>query len=292
MAERQTTLAEERLRTRTSQWREVALSDLRLDGRFQRLVNPNQVSKIKAEFHPQGIGSVLAMRIEGQAETDPPFALGDGQQRYHALVQIQQEIQDGARQPDGFRPTVMAEVFDEPLSSDEAAALFRLRNQQKPIPTGDRDRIAVVEGDETMVELVDQAHDAGYVVFDDDPEEVSMTARTEGKQIIRLGAKKGVNGLLTRALTVQARAFETPGGKLQGTLHPKVLLATAKLMVTNPHLEDEVLTTAMAQMGLPALTHMVNSTAEKTGSRVEGAARTTLVDLYNKGRRGKERIKR
>jgi hypothetical protein len=110
MAERQTTLAEERLRTRTSQWREVALSDLRLDGRFQRLVNPNQVSKIKAEFHPQGIGSVLAMRIEGQAETDPPFALGDGQQRYHALVQIQQEIQDGARQPDGFRPTVMAEV--------------------------------------------------------------------------------------------------------------------------------------------------------------------------------------
>ena len=119
-----------------------------------------------------------------------------------------------------------------------------------------------------------------------------MPHLTEAKMIVRWDKTKQIPGLLTRSLTVQARAFETPEGNLIGTLDPKVLAATAWLLVKNENLVEDELIRVMSAVGLPALQQLAKAKADTEGTRMLGAAKTILVDRYNKGKRGGERISR
>jgi hypothetical protein len=68
------------------------------------------------------------------------YAILDGQTRWLALG-----ADTGTIHPESDG-NVDVEIFDD-LTHPEAALLFRLRNQQRPVSPKDRDRIAVVEGD-------------------------------------------------------------------------------------------------------------------------------------------------
>lgn len=277
----------ETLAKRVSEAREVPLSEIRIDKRFQRALNGNAVLKIQTEYHPKGIGKLLLAGIEGQ----PGLASIDGQTRLVALRELEKEITEGRRELAGFRSVVDAEVFPE-LTIEEAALLFRLRNQQRPVPPKDRDRVKVTEGDPVMQAVVEQSEAAGYVVFADDPAEITMSHLSEAKMIVRWDRTKQIPGLLTRALTIQARAFETPEGNLIGTLDPKVLAATAWLMTKNPTLVEDELIRVMSAVGLPALQQLAKAKADTEGTRTLGALKTILVERYNKGKRGSDRISR
>ena len=157
--------AAERLRDRKAQIREIALDELYVDNRFQRALNPNKVNKIKDGYHPQGIGYMLAGHVLGDrpanASTTARYAVIDGQTRWKALVDLREEFQAGQLVPE-VAPTVNVEVFEE-LTSEEAALLFRLRNDQRPVKPAERDRIMVTERDPTMIQVVGQSADAGYI---------------------------------------------------------------------------------------------------------------------------------
>lgn len=263
------------LAQKTSRFDHLEMDQLRVDMRFQRAINVNAVRKIKDDFHPAGVGPLLVARING----DVSYFIVDGQTRFQAMKEL------------GGFTHVVAEIFDE-LTVSEAALLFRLRNNQKPIPPVQRDRVAVTEGDPIMTEVVRQAAATDYVVFDDDPEKVTMTALTDAKMIVRWGSDKAFQDLLARALLIQAHAFQPVDGTLDGTLDGKILAATAELILHNPNLNDDELARVMADAQLPALQAFIKRKAELEGTRMKSAAKTVLVERYNKGKKGDERIGR
>src|SRR5262249_1175106 len=179
-------------------------------------------------------------------EGDPPLAVIDGQTRYQALKDLTQD----APETPGLRDTLPAEVFPE-LTVAEAALLFRLRNAQKPVPPRDRNKIAVIEGDETMRTVIKQATETGYVVYSDDPDTVPETlgglpAVEVAKRLVVWGQKYERPELLAEALAIQAEAFRVPESQdLRGTVHPQILQATGDLLRKNPNINESELARVM-----------------------------------------------
>lgn len=283
----QTTEAWKGLLLRKSQIKEVPLSSVYVDPRFQRDLNPNAVNRIKEEYHPQGIGQLLLARIVEDGTTRTEWAVIDGQTRFKALEELHQEIQEGRREVEDFSRTVLAEVFDD-LTPAEAALLFSLRNAQRPVPPAERDRIAITEGDPTMREVMRQSEAAGYTVFPEDEEDpTAMPAIEVAKRVVRWGDKYNRPGLLTESLNVQANAF----GRGVGFLDRQVLGATADLIRKNPNLDDAgELARVMAVLTLPGLRGQAEAKGARQGKRMHGSLQLVMIEAYNKGKRRDERI--
>lgn len=288
MSDISSTKAWETLRHRKSELREIPLSELAVDSRFQRALNPNAVNRIKEEYHPQGIGHLVVARITVNGALRAGWTVIDGQTRWKALEELQVEVAEGRRHVPDLAATVRAEAFDE-LTVPEAALLFRLRNAQRPVPPKDRDRIMVTEGDPTMVQVVEQAAAAGYRVFpDDDDNPPTMPYVDVAKRIVRWGHRYNRPELLTEALNVQAQAFGTE----LGSVDKQVLGATADLLRKNPNLDDAgELVRVMSAMGLPGVRGQSEAMAAKIGKRMHGAIQLVLVQVYNKGKRRDEKIR-
>lgn len=273
----------ESLRRRKSQLREVPITELSVDSRFQRALNPNAVLRIKNEYHPQGIGHLVVAHIVEDGDGRSHWTVIDGQTRWKALEELHAEVADGRREGvTDLATTVLAEAFDE-LTVPEAALLFRLRNAQRPVPPRDRDRIMVTEGDPVMVEVVRQSEAAGYRVFSDDDETPTMPHLEVAKRVVRWGRKYSRPDLLTEALTIQAQAF-TIG---VGLVDKQVLGATADLLRKNANLVEDELVRVMSTLGLPGLRGQAEAMAARIGKRLHGAIQLVLVEAYNKGKRGK-----
>lgn len=276
---------------RSSEMRDLGIDDLRIDMRFQRAINTNSMARIKAEYHPNGVGHILVAGVPPVNVGEPRYAVIDGQTRYRAIKELIVDQREGKDVPPGLTQTIRAEVFPE-LTVNEAALLFRLRNAQRPVPPKDRDRIAVVEGDPLMQTVVTQAADAGYVVFSDD-ESVPATmekAIEEAKRIVQWGKKHNRPNLLTEALTIQAEAFRNPDSPdLRGTIHPKILQATADLMRKNPNLVESELARVMRTQA--DLLFDSEKTAQRDRIRLHKAIQIVLRERYNKGKARAERIK-
>jgi hypothetical protein len=280
------TEAWESLRRRKSQVKEVPLTSVYVDARFQRALNPNAVHRIKDEYHPQGVGQLLLAGIAEDGTAHAGLVVIDGQTRFKALEELHHEVQDGRRQVEDLTPTVVAEVFDE-LTVAEAALLFRLRNAQRPVPPKERDRIMVSEGNPEMVEVVRQSEAAGYRVFtdDEDNEPVTMPHLEVAKRIVRWGKKYSRPELLTEALNVQAQAF----GQKVGDVDKQVLGATADLLRKNANLDDSgELVRVLSTLGLPGLRGQAEARASRYGKRMHGAIQLVIIEVYNKGKRGKD----
>jgi len=280
--------AAESLRHKKSHIREVAFDQTYVDARFQRIVNPTAVTKIENEFHPAGVGHLLLAAVteaDGSRQQPGKYAVVDGQTRWHAMQALHQ-----APEPIPDLPqSVTAEVFED-LTVAEAALLFRLRNAQRPIPPADRDRIAVTEGDPTMVQVVKQAEAAGYVVYADEPEDRTLpqSCITVAKRIVSWGRKYSRPDLLAEALNIQAQAY---GTKL-GDVDPQILAATADLLRKNSNLVEEEFAMVLSQLGQSGLLALGKVEGDKVGKRMHGGLQIVLCAAYNKkgGKRGGEKI--
>jgi hypothetical protein len=282
--------AAESLRHRKSRITEVQLSDLYVDNRFQRALNPNKVTKIKDTYHPQGIGYLLAAGVDGHdpaAADGAKYAVIDGQTRWKALHELYSEVLEGRASVEGLAPVVSVELFDN-LTIPEAALLFRLRNDQRPVSPRERDRIMVTEGNPTMVEVVRQSADAGYVVFPEDTDEAAtMPHLTEGKRIVTWGTRYKRPQLLTEALTVQAQAF----GTQPGDVDKQILQATALLLRKNENLNEDELARVMAAIRITGIRAQAEALAARINKRVGGCIQIVLAEAYNKGKRGADKIR-
>lgn len=279
--------AAERLHHRKSKVTEVPLEELYVDPRFQRAVNPNKVRHIKDTYHPQGIGFLLVAEVEDRPKDVPSsarYAVIDGQTRWRALNELQAEITDNRSAIHQFAPSVGAEIFDA-LTIDEAALLFRLRNDQSPVKPAERDRIMVTEGDPTMIQVVRQSADAGFVVFpEDDDELATMPHLTEAKRIVVWGNKYKRPQLLTEALTIQAQAY----GTAVGSVDKQVLQATADLLRKNDNLVEDELARVLATLTIPGLRAQAEALSSRIGKRMHGCIQIVLAEAYNKGKRGRD----
>jgi len=278
--------AAQSLRHRKSRITEVRLDDLYVDNDFQRALNPNKVNKIKDSYHPQGIGYLLVAGIDGRnpATVGGRYAVIDGQTRWKALHELCAEVSEGQRLVEGGLPaTVGVELFEE-LTVPEAALLFRLRNDQRPVSPKERDRIMVTEGNPIMVEVVKQAADAGYIVFpEDDDKPSTMPHVNEAKRIVTWGNKYKRPQLLVEALTIQAQAF----GTKPGDVDKQILQATADLLRKNDNLNEEELARVMALPGVTGLRAEAEALAARINKRMHGCIQIVLAEAYNKGKRGK-----
>lgn len=274
------------LRQRRSRITEVRLDDLYVDNDFQRALNPNKVNKIKDSYHPCGIGYLLVAGVTGRdpATVGGKYAVIDGQTRWKALHELYAEVTDGRRVVEGGLPaTVHAELFDE-LTVPEAALLFRLRNDQRPVSARERDRIMVTERDATMLEVVKQSADAGYIVFpEDDDQPSTMPHLTEAKRIVTWGVKYKRPQLLVEALTIQAQAF----GTKPGDVDKQILQATADLLRKNDNLNEDELARVMAAYGVTGLRAEAEALATRINKRMHGCIQIVLAEAYNKGKRGR-----
>jgi hypothetical protein len=279
--------AAERLLTRKSKITDVPLEELYVDTRFQRAVNPNKVHKIKDTYHPQGIGLLLVAEVDDRPSNVPNsarYAVIDGQTRWKALTELEAEINENRSAAHGFAPVVSAEVFDD-LTVDEAALLFRLRNDQSPVRPQERDRIMVTEGDPIMIQVVRQSADAGFIVFpEDDDQLATMPHLTEAKRIVVWGNKYKRPQLLTEALTIQAEAY----GTHVGAVDKQVVQATADLLRKNDNLVEDELARVLATLTIPGLRAQAEALSGRIGKRMHGCIQIVLVEAYNKGKRGRD----
>ena len=277
--------AAESLRHKKSHVTEVSINSLYVDDRFQRALNPNKVLRIKNAYHPQGIGHLLVARVTEPGVVPPAeYAVIDGQTRWRALTELAAEIQEGTTAAEGFSPVAQVEMFDG-LTVNEAAFLFRLRNDQSPVRPAERDRIMVTEGNPIMVEVVRQSADAGFVVFsDDESRPATMPYLAEAKRIVTWGMKYKRPQLLTEALNIQAEAF----GTALGSIDRQILQATADLLRKNNSLSEEELARVMTTLGIPGLRAQAEALSSRISKRMHGCLQIVLAEAYNKGKRGRD----
>lgn len=276
----------ETLRRKTAQIRDIPLSDVYVDLRFQRPVNPNQLNRIKDDYHPNGLGVAVIGHIEDQDDRPQRYAIIDGQTRFQAVSELHKEVAEGAREVHDLRDTLTAEVYED-LTIGEAALLFGLRNNQKPIPPYHRDRVLASEGDLVMSEVVSQCADAGYIVFDEDEARINMPHRTHARRILGYGKRASRPKLLEETLIIQSQAF----GTAVGYLDKDVLQATAELLLKNPNVIEDEIVRVLTTLGLPGIRGQAEVAAVKYGQRMSKACRGVIVDAYNKGKRGADKIR-
>jgi len=279
--------AKENLMKRHSEVLTLAVGDLFVDPRFQRPLNPNHANKIRAEYHPQGLGFILAATVvndDGTPAAGPGgerYAVLDGQTRWRAIQDLLEDG-DGTVKP---ADTLQAEVFHD-LTEEEAAALFALRNDQKPVRPEDRDRIAFAAGDPIMKDVIRQSTDAGYRLYSEDPENepVNMPHREHAKRIVIWGKKAGRPDLLAETLIIQSKAFGTDIGYLNRDL----MSATARMLLRHPNLNEDETVRVLSVMGLPGIQGQAEQEAARSGKRMSGAMEIVLRERYNKGKRGQD----
>ena len=276
----------ETLAKRRSQVVELGLDDLFIDRRFQRPLNTKHAENIAASYHPAGLGFLLGATVvnddgsQAAGENGEENVILDGQTRLYGLrMRRENEERDGRK----FSPLVKIELFKD-LTQEEAAVLFSLRNDQKPIRPEDRDQIGLEAGDPVMKEVIRQANATGYRVFTDDPdkEPVNMPHRDHAKRIVQWGRKQGRPDLLGEVLGIQAQAFSTEVGYLNKDL----MTATAEMMRKHENLNEAELVRILTTIGLPGVVGQAEQESARSGKRMSGAMQIVLRTAYNKGKRG------
>jgi len=270
------------LRSRTSEIREVPVSQLGVDNRFQRPLNMNAVKMIHDGYHPQGLGYLLVAHIlQDDGTLSREWSVIDGQTRWRGIEELRHE---GKPVPD----TVKVEAFDE-LTAEEAAALFGLRNGQKPVPPAERARVLMYAGDPVLREIVEAAAAVGLIVFRDDPDndpQPTMPHITEARRIHTWGAKCNRPDLLGLSLSIQAQAF----GTNLGAVDKQILQATADLLLKNPNAVESELVRILSKQSITHWLAVGVGEAKKMDKRTHAGLQKVIADKYNETKAKADRI--
>lgn len=133
-----------------SDLRTVKLSDLTVDLRVQRRLDPFRVRKIASEFNWEGFGIPCASE-----RPDGTIVIIDGQHRIEA-----------AKVTSNGNAARIVEVFTGLSISDEAA-IFRIRNDTNRVSFLDRFRVRVIEEEEVAVSVLKLLEDYGWSLAGD-----------------------------------------------------------------------------------------------------------------------------
>lgn len=287
----------QRLKSRTTEVRQISVLDLRVDLRFQRRVDAAKVKAMMQSFHPEALHVITVTDLPSLDPNDPKYAVIDGQTRLRVIQQLGQDPQRLIDQGVELPEYLDAKVFHG-AEADECALLFLLLNAQKAVGTGDRQRVSVTQGDPAMLLIVEQFRASGHVIFPEDPMEMSTVRTadvTAAEQIIRLGDKLGRPQLLIEAINIQTEAFRSEDSEsLGGTLNAEIFWATAELLGKNPDLDASALARVMHDHSSIIFDkERLVERGQMTGQRITArkAVQVVLAERYNKARRGGDRLK-
>jgi hypothetical protein len=131
-----------------------------------------------------------------------------------------------------------------PLSVDEAALLFLLRNNKTLVAKREKQRIQLAEGNPALRRAERQVRAAGFRLFTEGGELATMPHVEAALSAMRWGDKKDRPEFLTEVLNVMGAAY----GRDVGAIDPVIFQAITSIMRDNPDLNtsyfvDTVLTT-------------------------------------------------
>ena len=268
------------LKTKHAGVRDIPLDDIYIDRRFQRPLSPTKLNEIAEQYHPEGIGTLCVAVVEGgdPSGSGKRYASVDGQTRTVGLIRRNQAIDSGELN-DGQPKveTVRAEVY-EVLTVEEAAELFKIRNNQRAVATVERDRIGLTAGDPVLKEVNRQVNMAGFTLFSDNGTAATMPHADVGKRIVRTGRKYAYMDLLAKSLQIQADAF----GNERGAVDKTVLWVTADLLRKNPDtFDEEKYTDLLRKLTTPRIIAEAEVLRVQLEKRLASAAEIYLCAQYN-----------
>jgi len=260
--------------------RNIPLDDIYIDRRFQRPLSPTKLNEIAEQYHPEGIGTLCVAIVQGgdPSGSGKRYASVDGQTRTVGLIRRNQAIDNGELN-DGQPKveTVQAEVYED-LTVEEAAELFKIRNNQRAVATVERDRIGLTAGDPILKEVNKQVAMAGFTLFSDNGTAATMPHADVGKRIVRAGRRYAYVDLLAKSLQIQADAFGTDRGAVDKT----VLWVTADLLRKNPDtFDEERYTDLLRNLTTPKIIAEAEVLRVQLEKRLASAAEIYLCSQYN-----------
>jgi hypothetical protein len=188
------------------------------------------------DFHAQGLGLPLVAVVSGgdPRNSGRPYASLDGQNRFLAL----RELVEAGRDIPEIRVEAYGVGADGPLTVEEAALLFTLRNNKTLVRRSERQRIALSSGSPELIRASELAEAAGFTFFEgDNGEPATMPHVDVALQIVRWGDKKDRPAFLTEVLDVIGDAW----GRDPGSVDPDILRAVYRIMRDNPEINTHVL---------------------------------------------------
>lgn len=275
----------ESLKKKTSEIVEVTLEDVYIDQRFQRQVEERQFERIAGNYHPQGIGIPLVAVV---ADGDPDgsgaeYASLDGQTRFRAMWKMNAEIITGqltdisGEVPEVLRCEVYGLGDEGPLSVDEAALLFLLRNNKTLVAKREKQRIQLAEGDPALRRAEQQVRAAGFRLFREGSEELATMPFVEAAlSTMKWGDKKDRPEFLTEVLNVMGTAY----GRDVGDVDPVIFQAVTSIMRDNPDLNTAYFVETILKPKTPA--RMLAEAFDWLPPRQNGVHRRTSVREYMK----------
>jgi hypothetical protein len=226
----------------------IHLEDVYIDRRFQRVITPGSTQKIVDDFHEQGVGLPLVAVVKNgdPNSSGRPYASLDGQNRFLALREMAEEVRRGERPrvPEEIRVEAYGVGADGPLTVEEAALLFTLRNNKTLVRRSERQRIAMSSGSPELIRASEQAEAAGFTFFEDDEgNPATMPHVDTALQIVRWGDRRDRDQFLTEVLDVMGDAW----GRDPGSVDPDILRAVFRIMRDNPEINTTVLSQVLSR---------------------------------------------
>lgn len=262
----------------TTELMELPASQLRVDPRVQRIIDPRRVTKIANNWNDLMVGVItVSHRVPGLAliggEAAEEWVILDGQTRWQALKQV-----CGA---ETTSCTMTAQVHTG-LTLQEEAAIFLQHNDRKAITPLDNFRISLIAEEEWAEGIRDIAARYRWAV--------SGTGDGSQRTFQAIGAAKRIyfsdeNGsTLDRTFAVIDAAWPRDRGTVCGeTLH-----GIGTLYASHGGLDTSGFVTKLGKLGFNKFYSSVRDTYRTHPSMsLAAAAYARTVEIYNSGRRTK-----
>lgn len=253
----------------TFKW--VHLKDIRVDPRVQRELRSGWVAKRLPEFNPEDLGAIVLSHRE-----DGHYVL-DGQHRVALLRQIGWGDQQ-----------VYAEVF-EGLSLEQEADVFLKRNQRITVAALDKFRVRTTAGDPMALDITNVVQGLGLRVGGNQAKVKTVSAVVSLEKVYQGAGIAGSRQIaaLRDTLSILKDAWGESTTTFEGTL----IQGLGKVMIRYGTQVDKptmIRKLATYPAGAPGLAG--NARGRNIGSasgRMADSVAEVIVDVYNKGRRGK-----
>lgn len=265
----------------STELKEIAASDLRVDPRVQRVVDPRRVNKIAATWDDLMVGVItVSHRLPGRLESliDDSVALEefvilDGQTRWHALKQV-----CGV---DTTSCTLMAQVHTG-LTLKEEAKIFLQHNDRKGVSPLDTFRLALVAEEPWAEGIRDVAARYNWCVAGTG--ESGQRRFNSISAVRRIYNADGTGKILDRVFSVIDAAWPGQAGAVCG----ETLNGIGGLYAGFDGLDTNGFVGKLSRLGFNKYFSSVHDTYRAHPSMsLAAAAFQRTVEIYNSGRRTK-----
>jgi hypothetical protein len=266
--------------------RELPASILTIDPRVQRKLDQRRVDKLAAEWDDLMVGILTVSRRTSAVPGDPfhdndapdEFVVLDGQTRLAAFRQVCGQDTD---------MLILAQVHIG-LTLEEEAEIFLKHNNRKAVSSTDRFRIAVVAGEPWALDITEILAEHNWtargVTVDGKPMR-QFSGVMAAEKIYRQG---GYKALKNTFVTIENAWGSRGEAVCTHTLYGLGLLHARHPELTSKQLHG--LVTKLSKVSVGTFIGEITSDRRRYNQSLQSAAYSYVIELYNKGRSGNNRL--